>query len=270
MALHHHGNLRARRILAGACLLALLAVAMPARGQTSPRMASRDKRPTQGPAAPPSAAAAMKAIWDSSPHKPASTHGMHGGASPHAGGHGPSLAAGAASEPFPLPPEMYGVDLSKQTSEEAAAKSWGCVQCHSGVKDMHGKATVRLGCCDCHGGDPAATTIEEGHVHPRFPHAWLTSGNPVRSYTLLNQEHPEFVRFVNPGDLRVAHLSCGPVGCHTKEVLQVRTSMMTHGSMLWGAALYNNGAFPNKWSRFGESYSMNGASQRLQTVPPPT
>ena len=33
--------------------------------------------------------------------------------------------------------------------------------------------------------------------------------NPVRSYTLLNHESPEFIRFVNPGDLRVAHISCG-------------------------------------------------------------
>jgi hypothetical protein len=40
--------------------------------------------------------------------------------------------------------------------------------------------------------------------------------------------------------------------------------------MLWGSALYNNGSVPNKWARYGESYSMNGAPQRLQTVPPPT
>ena len=37
------------------------------------------------------------------------------------------------------------------------------------------------------------------------PEAWDSSANPVRSYTLLNHESPEFVRFVNPGDLRVAH-----------------------------------------------------------------
>ena len=55
---------------------------------------------------------------------------------------------------------------------------------------------------------------------------------------------PEFIRFVNPGDLRIAHLSCGTGGCHTQEVLQNRMSMMTHGCMLWGAALYNNGVLP--------------------------
>src|SRR5437899_2208401 len=72
------------------------------------------------------------------------------------------------------------------------------------------------------------------------------------------------------GDLRIAHLSCGTAGCHGQEVLQNRKSMMAHGCMLWGAALYNNGAVPNKWARYGESYSMNGSPQRMQTVPPPS
>ncbi len=54
-----------------------------------------------------------------------------------------------------------------------------------------------------------------------------------------------------------------------REVLEMRKSMMTHGCMLWGAALYNNGSVPSKTSRYGESYSMNGAPQRIQTVPPP-
>ena len=110
----------------------------------------------------------------------------------------------------------------------------------------------------------------QAHVWPRFPEAWQRSANPVRSYTLLNHESPEFIRFVNPGDLRVAHVSCGTANCHTDQVLQVRKSMMTHGAMLWGAALYNNGAVPQKWARYGESYTMHGAPQRMQTVPPPT
>ena len=46
--------------------------------------------------------------------------------------------------------------------------------------------------------------------------------------------------------------------------------MMTHGAMLWQAALYNNGAFPFKDARFGESYSHTGVPQRLRTFPPPT
>ncbi|GIW80590.1 MAG: hypothetical protein KatS3mg105_2397 [Gemmatales bacterium] len=132
------------------------------------------------------------------------------------------------------------------------------------------RKTVHLGCVDCHGGNPNGLTIEDAHEHPRFPAAWPSSANPVRSYTLLNHEAPEYIRFVNPGDLRVAHLSCGTANCHPQEVLQNRKSMMTHGCMLWGAALYNNGAVPNKWARYGEAYSMYGVPLRLQTVPPPT
>ena len=39
------------------------------------------------------------------------------------------------------------------------------------------------------------------------------------------------------------------------------------GAMLWEAALYNNGSYPAKRARFGESYSMQGVPQRVQTVP---
>lgn len=179
-----------------------------------------------------------------------------------------TLPTTASVDPFPIPAEYRNFDLRRQTREQALAKSHGCVQCHAGAKDMHNKPSVHLGCCDCHGGNPDGTTIDSAHVASAFPEAWRTSANPVRSYTLLNHEDPEFIRFVNPGDLRVAHISCGQ--CHPHETLAVKKSMMTHGCMLWGAALYNNGSIPKKWPRYGESYSMNGVPQRLQTVPPPT
>src|SRR5690606_3308527 len=112
--------------------------------------------------------------------------------------------------------------LNSQSSAEALAKSRGCIECHTGVGDMHAKETVRLGCIDCHGGDPTTTDKLKAHVHPRFADAWISSANPVRSYTLLNYESPEFVRFVNPGDLRVAQVTCG--SCHPRETLAVRKS----------------------------------------------
>jgi hypothetical protein len=174
----------------------------------------------------------------------------------------------ARYNPYPDVSDLHGIDLRRQSREQANAKSHGCVQCHQNAKDMHNKPTVHLGCTDCHAGIERGSTMGSPHVPAAYPLAWRTSANPVRSYTLLNHENPAFIRFVNPGDLRVAHISCGK--CHPQETLAVRKSMMTHGCMLWGAALYNNGAFPKKWPRFGESYSMHGAPQRLQTVPPPT
>jgi hypothetical protein len=169
-----------------------------------------------------------------------------------------------------MPLELRGVDLLHQPEGMAAEKSQGCVQCHRDTGDPHDKETVRLGCTDCHGGNPNTSVKALAHVPPQHPDAWTSSANPVRSYTLLNHESPEFIRFVNPGDLRISHISCGTANCHGEIVNYVRTSMMTHGAMLWGAALYNNGAIQTKHPRFGESYSMHGVPQRLQTVPPPT
>ncbi|MBC7854229.1 MAG: hypothetical protein IAF94_12410, partial [Pirellulaceae bacterium] len=122
-----------------------------------------------------------------------------------------------AINPFPLPSNHpTAEDLFRQNNDDVARKSWGCIKCHEGARDMHDKETVKLGCVDCHGGNADCETKEGAHVAPSLPNAWPTSGNPVRSYALLNHESPEFVRFVNPGDLRIAHNSCG--SCHEKEV----------------------------------------------------
>ncbi|MGD0543244.1 MAG: hypothetical protein ABSB65_02435 [Candidatus Acidiferrales bacterium] len=149
---------------------------------------------------------------------------------------------------------------------------------------MHPTRTVRLACTDCHGGDssasvPAGTaqkssiyeeTKRKAHVPPREAGLADTSANQVRSYTKWLRESYEYVRFVNPGDLRVAAQTCGTAGCHASEVLKVKTSMMTHGAMLWGAALYNNGSVPSKNTMFGESYSADGLPQTIRAVPAPT
>ncbi|MAE63017.1 MAG: hypothetical protein CMJ18_01990 [Phycisphaeraceae bacterium] len=99
------------------------------------------------------------------------------------------------------------------------------------------------------------------HHHEQTPHG---SRNPENTYAALNHESPEFIRFVNPGDLRIADWTCG--ACHPREVTRVRHSMMAHGSMLWAAVLYNNGSVPHKQARYGESYSAFGVPQRLDGV----
>lgn len=149
---------------------------------------------------------------------------------------------------------------------------------------MHPTGTVRLACVDCHGGDATAILPSgsqpgsaeyaqlKGRAHPQPTDSALAgvSANPPRLYTEWLRENYAYARFVNPGDLRVAAETCGTVGCHASEVLKVKTSMMTHGGMLWGAALYNNGSFPLKNARFGESYSADGQPQAIRTVPAPT
>src|SRR4051812_12481815 len=170
------------------------------------------------------------------------------------------------------------------TAQPTDAASVGCISCHGPTDSptMHQTATVKIGCADCHGGDPSVSTPPgatkdqaaysqaklRAHVQPREP----KDSHEVerRAYTKWLQESAEYVRFINPGDLRVAEKSCGNSGCHISEVQRTRSSLMTHGAMLWEAALYNNGAYPFKNPHFGESYSKTGAPQRLQTWPPPS
>jgi hypothetical protein len=203
-------------------------------------------------------------------------------------------AAAAASDPVPADPALnpggmpwerplpdrppiprklvIPADISKQTDEQAQAKSKGCLSsgCHAGIEDMHPQG-LPIGCVDCHGGNAAATTKEAAHVHPLYARDWPQSGAmPVRSYAMLNDESPAFVRFVNPGDLRAARMSCGSLGCHVDEVEKVRKSMMATGALLWEAALYNNGVYPEKTGRFGEAYTEDGRPARVLTLPPPT
>ncbi len=181
-------------------------------------------------------------------------------------------------------------EIAKQTSVKTTedAPTEGCLKCHGNIEPMHkfnsrgevfeklenGRDALGLNCTTCHGGNPVATTQEEAHVQPKFPKEWdckdrkCSSKNPERSNTLLLKESREFVRFMNPSDFRVIQQSCGE--CHSAETQNSPRSMMAHGAMLWGAALYNNGSFPLKDSRFGESYNENGNPQTLIQNPKPT
>jgi hypothetical protein len=164
------------------------------------------------------------------------------------------------------PPTRNRID---QTQAQADAKSVGCNQCHAGIEPMHSSPAVVLGCTDCHGGNPApGLTKEQAHVLPKQKEFWKTSANPPGSNVWLNHESPEFIRFINPGDLRVAQQSCGL--CHADIIRNVNHSMMRHGAMLWGAALYNNGGFHLKNYRFGQAYGADGVPLRLNNYTPVT
>src|SRR4030095_12518671 len=148
------------------------------------------------------------------------------------------------SETFPpgteRAPQVATVNSPSQTP---TSKLEGCVSCHVQIEPMHkygttetldklkdGKDAVGLTCTACHGGNPAAAKTsndpkevarvkEQAHVQPKYPAQWrrngrYTAANPERSNTLLARESWEFVRFVNPGDLRVVSKTCACAAWH--------------------------------------------------------
>lgn len=169
----------------------------------------------------------------------------------------------------------------RQSYAEMLAKSAGCTSCHvrTDAPTMHLSPAVQLGCTDCHGGDASVVGNPQlphdhadyvaardlAHVLPRYPESWHwpSSANPKRSYALLNKEAPEFVRFVNPSDYRVAREACG--ACHIQAIEAAERSIMATGAMLWGGAAYNNGILPFKNYLLGEAYTREGEPAKLVT-----
>ena len=145
---------------------------------------------------------------------------------PTSTGLGPEISVPPATGDTNRPPR----NLIDQTPADAEAKSVGCMECHktTDAPSMHSSPNVVLGCTDCHGGNAAAkrppntsvadasyqSVLKSAHVLPRFPIQWgyPSSANPPGSFAQLNRESPEFIRFINPGDLRVARQACG--ACH--------------------------------------------------------
>jgi hypothetical protein len=106
-------------------------------------------------------------------------------------------------------------------------------------------------------------------VLPSYPAAWKfpSSANPRHTYTLLNKESPEFIRFVNPSDYRVADKACG--ACHTQQIEAAKRSLMSTSAMLWGGAAYNNGILPFKNYLLGESYMPDGTTAAIKNPQKP-
>lgn len=194
-------------------------------------------------------------------------------------------AAGAA-----LPQKTYVMSPpapERQTAESALLKSEGCMSCHTQTDKhtMHANPTVVLGCTDCHGGNPEVkwkggedkvgslaydhrraarekgfapeyrSALDKAHIAPRNEKFWNypSSANPERSYAKLNAEDPAYIRFINPGDLRIARDACG--ACHLPVIQAQERSLMATSAMLWGGAAYNNGILPFKRYALGEVYT---------------
>ncbi len=140
----------------------------------------------------------------------------------------------------------------------ADGDSIGCMGCHEGIESMHGDGDSEVGitCVGCHGGNGSATDQRTAHIAPRQPKIFSSSSNPRHSYAALNNENPEFIRFMNPGDFRIAGETCGQ--CHEEIYNRMRISIMAHSSHVPAAGLYNNGIHPAKIPVFGEGYMRDG------------
>jgi hypothetical protein len=183
-------------------------------------------------------------------------------------GEGPEISVPPMKPGSVMRPPRNRID---QSDDEVQRKSAGCVQCHgkTDAHSMHASPNVVLGCTDCHTGNPRrGLTKEQAHPAPLNPAYWPSAANPPSSPVLLNHESPEWIQFVNPGDLRVAENTCGL--CHGDIVNHVSNSMMNHGAMLWGAAAYNNGALPVKNYIVGQAYSDYGVGLKLNAPFAPT
>jgi len=182
-------------------------------------------------------------------------------------------------------------DLTNYESISVETLNTNCIACHTdydtggSIGDpatMHASAGS-MACVDCHGGNwqvavPAGITKDAGasfeslknasHVlpNPKTASLWmmgsrLSSANPEIPGALTLSESPDYIRFINPGDLLSARMAC--YNCHADIVEKTERSMMAHGSMLWGAALYNNGSIDRKNPIYGESYTADGTPRKL-------
>src|SRR5262245_14282138 len=154
-----------------------------------------------------------------------------------------------------------------EPSARSGQASDGCMTCHVNAKDPH-PVQQSLTCVDCHGGNGTATTKDEAHPRPAFPDVWKSSANPHATYTLLNHERHEWIRFVNPSDLRVAAVVCAR--CHEAIVRSVQKGSMTNSAQVYSTELYNNASVPFKDAMIVENYTPRGEAQIIHTNPPPT
>lgn len=195
-------------------------------------------------------------------------------------------ASSTLGHPRDISYPVYGPSPAQQTQSAMDAKSEGCLTCHTSTDQpsMHFSEGVKLGCVDCHGGNatvvrneadqPASkafqAALDKAHVQPLYPDAWQypKSANPERTYTLLNQESPEYIRFVNPSDYRIVEEACG--ACHQPIIEATRRSLMSTGAMLWGGAAYNNGILAVKNYILGEAYTRDGEPASITNPIPPT
>jgi len=108
-----------------------------------------------------------------------------------------------------------------------------CISCHVGIEQGHGDIGENQ-CVVCHGGRSGSKKKDVAHV-PVPDNYWEVRGTGLppapEGYIkdmppdMLAQLDPLYLRFINPGDIRVVATTCGQ--CHPDQVATMPTSVMT-------------------------------------------
>ena len=83
-------------------------------------------------------------------------------------------------------PKTSPTTMTEPSKEDETEPLEGCIKCHGKTEPMHrynsrgdvldelqnGRDALGLSCTSCHGGNPAAETLEAAHVKPQFPKEW--------------------------------------------------------------------------------------------------
>ncbi|MBI5366764.1 MAG: hypothetical protein HZA54_06985 [Planctomycetes bacterium] len=148
--------------------------------------------------------------------------------------------------------------------ERVATASGKCVTCHKGIEEMHPWA--KIGCVDCHGGDPDAEEKAKAHVAPVKP---IPNDERVLP---ANYDLP-YLRFRNPTNLRVVAQTCAT--CHKGQCDTFAHSIHATTAGHLSDGFYENGVAKDKRSAYGVFPVSDdrpglppGALPRLAVLPP--
>jgi hypothetical protein len=131
----------------------------------------------------------------------------------------------------------------------------GCQSCHRGADGAgHGleipHARFALMCVECHGGDPAATTLEGAHVaNPQ-----LIEVVEDLSADELGKLDQDYLKFLNPAHPAVVNRSCGSLGpqaaagagCHQAIIDTMQLSVHATGVGLANIPRFEAGVLPGR------------------------
>jgi hypothetical protein len=159
---------------------------------------------------------------------------------------------------------------SESGGRELVATAESCMRCHNGslhddyagpgLENPHPfTGAESLKCTTCHGGDPAGEDAASSHVPPppevgdreqqrRDPRAWfnkltLAGMDKFPDYTVDGQTYTalDYLRFLNPSDLRVTSVGQGCAQCHAGHSDAVAGSLLASESGILAGALFAAG-----------------------------